>query len=109
MDWGRVTRSTVDRRWRGSKALEHGSALTGAWPLATPEHGSSSVGAQQREGNMGNSARASLGLGRRSGDRATVGKRRRRGCSATAVLGLRKRGRVRWGGAVIYGGEEANL
>jgi hypothetical protein len=43
--------------------------LTGAWPPATPEHGSSSVGAQQREGNTGNSARASPRLGRRRGNR----------------------------------------
>jgi hypothetical protein len=39
-----------------------------AGPPATPEHGSSSAGAQQRERNTGNSARASPGLGRRCGD-----------------------------------------
>jgi hypothetical protein len=43
----------------------HGGALTGAWPPAAPVHGSSSAGAQQREGNVGNPARASLGLGQR--------------------------------------------
>jgi hypothetical protein len=63
----------VDRWWHGSKALEHGGALTGAWPSTTPEHGSSLAGAQQREGNMENSARASPGLGRRQGGRATEG------------------------------------
>jgi hypothetical protein len=68
VDWGRVARSTVDRWWRGSKAPEHGDALTRAWPQATPEHGSSLTGAQQREGK---SARASSGLGRRRGGRAT--------------------------------------
>jgi hypothetical protein len=57
MDRSWVARSTVDRRWRGLKAPEHGGALTGAWP---PEHGSSSVGAQQREENTGNSARAAV-------------------------------------------------
>jgi hypothetical protein len=43
----------------------HGGALTGAWPPAASVHGSSSAGAQQREGNVGNSAWASPGLGRR--------------------------------------------
>jgi hypothetical protein len=56
-------RSTMDRRWRGLKALEHGGALTGAWPSATPEHGRSPAGAQQREGNTGNLAWASPVLG----------------------------------------------
>jgi hypothetical protein len=97
MDRGQVARSAVDRRRRGPKAPEHGSALTGAWPPATPEHESSSARAQQREGNMGNSARASPGLGRWRGDQATAGKQRRRESSATATLRLRKRGRVRWG------------
>jgi hypothetical protein len=58
MDRGWVARSIVDRWWHGPKAQERGGTLTGAWPLTTPEHGSSSVGAQQREGNTGNSARA---------------------------------------------------
>jgi hypothetical protein len=65
--------STMDRRWRGPKAPEHGGALTGAWPLATPGHGSSPAGAQQREGNTGNSAQASPGLGRRQGGWAREG------------------------------------
>jgi hypothetical protein len=43
----------------------HGGALTGAWPPAAPVHGSSPAGAQQREGNVGNSAWASPGLERR--------------------------------------------
>jgi hypothetical protein len=50
----------------------HGGALTGAWPPTAPVHGSSPAGAQQREGNVGNSARASPGLGRRRGGRATA-------------------------------------
>jgi hypothetical protein len=89
MDRGRVAWSTVDRRWYGPKAPKHGGALTGVWPPATPEHGSSPVGAQQREGNTG--------LGQRCGDRATAGKRQQRESSATAALGLWKMGRVRWG------------
>jgi hypothetical protein len=48
----------------------HGGALTGAWPPTALVHGSSPAGAQQREGNAGNSARASPGLGRRRGGRA---------------------------------------
>jgi hypothetical protein len=48
----------------------HGGALTGAWPPAAPVHRSSPAGAQQREGNVGNSARASSGLGRHWGGRA---------------------------------------
>jgi hypothetical protein len=71
VDQGRVTWSTVDQQWRGLKAPEYGGALTGVWPSATPEHGSSSAGAQLREGNTGNSARASPGLGRQRGGWAT--------------------------------------
>jgi hypothetical protein len=101
MDRSRGARSTVDRWWREPKAPEHGGALTGAWPPATPVHGSSPTGAQQREGSTGNSARASPGLGRLCGDRATAGKWRRREGLATVILMLRKRGKsemgeVRW-------------
>jgi hypothetical protein len=42
----------------------HGGTLTGAWPPTAPVHGCSPVRAQQREGNVGNSARASPGLRR---------------------------------------------
>jgi hypothetical protein len=50
----------------------HGGALTGACPPAAPVHGSSPAGAQRREGNVGNSAQATSGLGRRRGGRATA-------------------------------------
>jgi hypothetical protein len=50
----------------------HGGALTGAWPPAAPVRQSSPVGAPNREGNEGNSARASPELGQRCGSRATV-------------------------------------
>jgi hypothetical protein len=93
MDRGCGTRFTVDRWWHRLKAQECGGMLTGAWPLATPVHGSLPAGAQQREGSMGNSARASPGLGRRCGDRATIGKRWRRESLATTTLVLRKRGK----------------
>jgi hypothetical protein len=39
--------------------------LIGAWARGDSEHGSSPAGVQQREGEMGIQARASLGLGRR--------------------------------------------
>jgi hypothetical protein len=97
MDRGRGARSTVNRHWRGSKALERGGALTGAWPPTTSVHGSSPAGAQQREGSTGNSARASPGLGRRCGDRAMAGKRRMRESSATTALMLRERGKSEMG------------
>jgi hypothetical protein len=57
MDRGRGARSTMDRRWHGSKAPEHGGVLAGVWPLATPVHGSSPAGVQQQEGSTGSSAR----------------------------------------------------
>jgi hypothetical protein len=63
----------MDRRRRGLKAPEPGGALTGVWPPATSVHESSPAGAQQREGSTGSSAKASSELGRRCGDRATVG------------------------------------
>jgi hypothetical protein len=83
MDRGRVARSTVDQRWCRPKAPESGGALVGAWPPATPEHESSPTGAQQREGKTGNPTWASLGLGRRRGDRPTVRKWQRREARAS--------------------------
>jgi hypothetical protein len=69
----------VDRGRSGGAPLTHGGAdrghddaLAGAWPPAAPVHGSSPTGAQQREENVGNSARASPELGRHCGGRATV-------------------------------------
>jgi hypothetical protein len=97
MDRGQGTQSTVDRCWHGLKAPERGGALTGARPPAIPVHRSSPAGAQQREGSTGNSARASQGLGRRCGDRATAGKQRRRESLVTAAPVLRKRGKSEMG------------
>jgi hypothetical protein len=74
MDRGWVARSTMDRRWRGPKGSERGGALTGAWPPATLEHGSSPTGAQQREGNMGNPARTTAW--RLGDDGETAGERK---------------------------------
>jgi hypothetical protein len=81
----------VDRRWRGLKVPDHSGALIGAWPPATLEHGSSPSGAQQREGNTGNSARASPGLGRRRGGQATEGNGGGGRCSVGWEFRTRKR------------------
>jgi hypothetical protein len=67
----------------------HGGALTEAWHPAAPMHGSSPAGAQQREGNVGNSARASPLLGRRCGGRATAVQN---GEARFSVRGLLRRG-----------------
>jgi hypothetical protein len=50
----------------------HGGTLTGAWPPAAPVRLSSPTGAQNGEGGIGSSARASPELGRRCGSRAMV-------------------------------------
>jgi hypothetical protein len=83
--------------WTGAGARDppwtDGGALTGVWPPATLVHESSPAGAQQIEGCTGSSTRASPGLGRRCGGRATVGKWQRRESLVTAVLKLRERGK----------------
>jgi hypothetical protein len=80
----------------------HVGALTGAWPPVALVRQSSPAGAQNGEGSMGSSARASLELGRSCGSWATVvqnreaaalgedtaqacreGKRSRKRCGAT--------------------------
>jgi hypothetical protein len=63
-----------------------GGVLTGARPLAVPVHQSSPTGAQQREEHTWSSARASPGLGRRRGGRATAVKAQRRRCSVRGLL-----------------------
>jgi hypothetical protein len=50
----------------------HDGALTGAWPPTALVRLSSPAGAQNGEGSKGNSARASLALGRHCGSRTTV-------------------------------------
>jgi hypothetical protein len=54
----------------------HGGALTGAQPPAAPVRQSSPAGAQNGEGGTGSSIRASPGLERHRGGRATTGKAR---------------------------------
>jgi hypothetical protein len=50
----------------------HGSALTGAWPPATPVRQCSPAGTQNGEGSEGNSARVSPELKWHCGGRVTV-------------------------------------
>jgi hypothetical protein len=78
----------------------HSGALTRAWPPAAPVHGSSLAGAQQREGNVGNSEGGSPRHKQRCGGRATAVQNRRRRRSVEAVLECREKrreGRVRCG------------
>jgi hypothetical protein len=97
MDRGWGARSTVDRWWRGPNAPERGGALTRAWPPAIPVHESSPAGGTTERGEHEELNSGLTGLGRRCGDRATTGKRRRRESSATVVLVLRKRGKSEMG------------
>jgi hypothetical protein len=69
----------------------HGGALTGAQPPAAPVRQSSPAGAQNGEGGTRSSARASPGLQRRRGGRATTGKARWCRRSVRARLELRER------------------
>jgi hypothetical protein len=62
----------------------HGGALTGARPPAAPVRQSSPAGVQNGEGGTGRSIRASPGLERRRGGRATMMQ-----SGETAVLGGR--------------------
>jgi hypothetical protein len=62
----------------------HGGVLTGAQPSAVPVRRSSPAGVQQREERTWNSIRASPGLKRRRGGRATMMQSRE-----TAALGER--------------------
>jgi hypothetical protein len=98
-------RSTVDRRRRGQRGEPgHGGALIGARPPAAPVRLSSLAGAQQREEHTGSSSRASPGLGRRRGGRATVVKARRHRCSVRGLLRRGERGKGAGRGTVTLGG-----
>jgi hypothetical protein len=82
-----------------------GGALTGAQPPAAPVRQSSPAGAQQREECTGSSSRASLGLGRHRGGRATVVKVQRRRCSVIGLLRHGERGKRAGRGVVkLVGG-----
>jgi hypothetical protein len=64
----------------------------------------SPAGAQQREERTGSSARASSGLGRHRGGRATAVKARRRQCSVRGLLRHGERGKEAGRGVVKLGG-----
>jgi hypothetical protein len=70
----------------------HGGMLTGGRPPAAPVRQSSLAGAQQREERMGSSSRASPGLERRRGGRATMVKAR---WCRRSVRGRLERGEMR--------------
>jgi hypothetical protein len=78
----------------------HGGTLTRSWPSAAPVRQSSPAGAQQREGNAGNSEGGSSRHGQRCGGRVTAVQNRKRRHSVEAVLERgekRREGRVRCG------------
>jgi hypothetical protein len=93
------TGGSADRRVTG-----HGGMLTDVWPSVTPEHASSLMRAQKREGSAGNLSRASAGLGRRCGNPATSVKRQRQWRSVEAALNHREVRRRVGRGAVEDGG-----
>jgi hypothetical protein len=102
VDW---VHASVDRRWCGQRGGPgRGGTLTGAQPPASPVRQSSPAGAQQREERTGSSARASPGLGRRRGGRATVVKARWCRCSVRGLLRRGERGKEAGRGAVKLGG-----
>jgi hypothetical protein len=79
-------------------------ALTGSRPPAAPVRQSSPAGAQQREESTGSSARASPGLRRRQGGRATAVKARWHRCSVRVLLRRGERRKEAGRGAVKLGG-----
>jgi hypothetical protein len=85
-----------------------GGALTGGLPPAAPVRQSSPAGAQNGEGGMGSSSRASPGLEWHRGGRAMTGKARwcRRSVSGRLELGERE---MRAGKGAVKLGEVANL
>jgi hypothetical protein len=97
--------STMDlrrRRQRGGPGRS--GALTGARPPAAPVHQSSPAGAQQREERTGSSTRASPGLRRRRGVRATVVQNQRRWRSVRGRLKHGENRREAGRGVVNFGG-----
>jgi hypothetical protein len=92
----------------GSADSGHGGALTRARPPAVPVRRSSPAGAQNGEGSTGSSSRASPGLERRRGGRATMGKARwcQRSVRGRLELGERE---MRAGRGAVKLGEVARL
>jgi hypothetical protein len=86
----------------------HGGVLTGARPPAALVRRSSPVGAQNGDGSTRSSSRASPGLERRQGGRATTGKARWCRHSVRERLELRER-EMRAGRGAVKLGEIAHL
>jgi hypothetical protein len=97
-----VHRGPIAARTEGGPGRS--GALTGAQPPATPVRQSSPAGAQQREERTGSSARASSGLERHRGGRATAVKARRHQCSVRGLLRHGERGKEAGRGALKFGG-----
>jgi hypothetical protein len=93
-----VNRTGTCPQWTVDRGFGGGSTELGL--TATPEHGSSPAGAQQREGDTGISTQASLWCGWQCRGRVTTVKKRRRRCSVWAALRLGKKGRRAGRGAV---------
>jgi hypothetical protein len=88
--------------WTADRGGGGGSSELGL--AVTLEHGSSSAGAQQREGDIGIPARASPGCWQQCGGWATAVRKWWRRHSVRAMLGLRKKRRRAGRGAVEGGG-----
>jgi hypothetical protein len=104
-----VNRTCASSWWIADRGGGGGSSELGI--TAIPKHGSSSTGAQQREGDTGIPARASSRCGRQCGGWATAVKKWRRRCSVRTMLrcGEKRRrvgrGTVEGGGALpLYRG-----
>jgi hypothetical protein len=105
-----VNHTCASPRWTADRGGGGGSSELSL--AATSEHGSSPVGAQQREGDTGIPARASPGRAQQCSGRATVVKKWRRRCSVRAALRRgekrRRAGEVQWKavGLSLYIGAE---
>jgi hypothetical protein len=90
------------------KEPRHGSALVGVGPPATPEHGSSVVGAENGGRSTGIPLRASPKLRRWCGGQAMAMKQWQRRNSAVATLKLWERGKregvhvAKTGGGLLF-------
>jgi hypothetical protein len=96
----------------------HVGVLTGAWPPAAPARRSSPVRVQQREELTGNSIRASPGLERRRGGRATMVQSGEMAALSERVAQVGREGNVSgercgelWGGCSTFigAGEKENV
>jgi hypothetical protein len=73
-----------------SPAVDGGTELTGAWPLAAPESKGTGQGAGEEQWNAGNLMVHSLELGRQRGGQATTERVAAVGTPVRSLLGLRE-------------------